>query len=312
MYHVIESLQTKMSKNKDLFGNVTIELNLKDIVDDNHYSRTMSALKELMRKPISYYYNRNQEIYDVTTVLIYAIRHRRNTSSIEIKIPEEAVPTLLYIGEGFTLYNKNIALSLDSIYAKRIYELCCRWKDKGFFRLPLREFRMMLCVEDKFKQISELKKNVLDLSEKILREHADISYSYVLKKEDGSRAFNWLELTIYRKGENPKDKAQERAYIYVYNFLYSVFRNSRAMDETERLLLSGKIKQVADRLRRLDKDINSGKVKKHGQKAYVNAVLLREFEIATPEDKKKTSRISKREKASAGMGDLFPSEEKND
>ncbi|MDR0698941.1 MAG: replication initiation protein, partial [Tannerella sp.] len=49
------------------------------------------------------------------------------------------------------------ALSLPSYYAKRMYELCCRWKDKGFYRTTLKEFRKMMMVEDKFANVSDLR-----------------------------------------------------------------------------------------------------------------------------------------------------------
>lgn len=187
--------------------------------------------------------------------------------------------TKIFLGGGFTAYNKNIALSLQSVYAKRMYELCCRWKDKGFLRISIDEFRHMFCIEDKFNKISELRVNVLDLAQKMLTEYADLTFRYELKKENNSRSFNWLNIWITTDNQDTKDKATQKAYETVYNFLYDLFRNSRAMEITDYIADNKELKRAAERIIRLRGDINSGRIKVHGREQYIRKVIQDEFHV---------------------------------
>lgn len=281
MYYYMEAMSKHMSKDKplqqDLFGNFTIELDMKDICKSNNHSKMLEAIKDLQKKPISYHYNKQDGIYDVTTTLVASITHKRNTGKVTIKTTEESLPVIMWLGEGFTAFNKNIALSLPSVYAKRMYELCNRWKDKGFCRIPLSEFRVMMNVEDKYNKISELRENVLDVSKKLLSEHADVCFTYELRKENKSRAFNWLELNIVN--QLIKDGKPAEQYQFMYNFLYQQFRDSRAFEVCEFISHHKELKRACERFKRLQKDINTGKVRPHGVVAYVNTVLADEFNV---------------------------------
>jgi plasmid replication initiation protein len=280
MLYYIEAMNKHMTKEKelsrDLFGNMQIEMELKDICKSNNHAKMLAAIRDLMKKPISYYYNRDDGTYDVHTTLIASLIHKRNTGMIYIKTTEESLPVVRWLGEGFTTFNRNIALSLSSVYAKRLYELCCRWKDKGFCRMKLDEFRVMMCVEDKYVKISDLKANVLDIGEKFLKEGADLNFTYTLRKENGSKAFNWLELNIHSQIESGKTGEW---YQSLYNNLYQIYRNSRAIEICDYITTNKELKKANERFARLMKDIDTGRIKPHGILAYVNSVLGNEFDV---------------------------------
>jgi hypothetical protein len=281
MYFYLEAMCKHMSREKllqkDLFGNYVIELDLKNICKSNNYKPMLEAIDDLQRKPIGYEYSSHDGTYKVSTSLVAAYVHSKNTSKVQIYTTELSLPYILWLGSGFTAFNKNIALALPSVYAKRMYELCNRWKDKGFCRMSLKEFRSMMNVEDKYRQISELRDRILDVSQKLLQEQADITFTYELRKENKSKAFNWLEIRITdRLAEEGKPAEQ---YQYVYNFLYQLFRDSRAFEVCEFLAHAGELKKACERFKRLQKDINTGKVRPHGIVAYGNTVLADEFGV---------------------------------
>jgi plasmid replication initiation protein len=298
MFHYIEAMNKHMSKEKeltpDLFGNLLIEMDLKDICKSHNHSKVLAAIKDLIKKPISYYYNKADGTYDVVTTLIASLIHKRNTSKISIKTTEESLPVVRWLGEGFTTFNRNIALSLPSVYAKRLYELCCRWKDKGFCRMKLEEFRIMMCVEDKYKKISDLKANVLDISEKFLKEGADLYFTYTLRKENGSNAFNWLELNIHNQLDSGKTGEW---YQSLYNNLYQIYRNSRALEICDYLTNKKELKKANERFIRLMKDINSGRIRAHGILSYVNTILADEFEVPDDLTGRGQEKLKKQKKA---------------
>ncbi|MDR0572654.1 MAG: replication initiation protein [Tannerella sp.] len=299
MYHFIEKMNKYMTKDmdfiRDLFGNLIIEINLKDIVKGENYTQMLDAIKDLQKRTISYHYNRKDGTYDVTTHLIASLVHKRGTGKITLKTTEESLPFISFLGEGFTSYNKVIALSLPSYYAKRMYELCCRWKDKGFYRTTLKEFRKMMMVEDKFINVSDLKKNVIDLSEKMLSKDADLTFTYALRKENGSKAFNWLELNIMSTGGKAGNKSGW--YTKLYNILYHIYRDSTAMFVCDFIADRQELKRASERFTRLQKDIDSGKIKVHGILAYVNKVLESEFGVPESLTTSKLEKEKKKKKA---------------
>jgi len=264
---------------KDIFGGIGIDLDMKNITKSNNHTKVVQHVKGLMKKPISYMYNKDKRLYDITTVLVSGIIHEKNRGKITLKVPQEAVPVLVNIATGFTAYNKNVALSLPSVYAKRMYELCCRWKDKGFIRISLDEFRKMFCIEDKHEKISDLRESVLDMAQKMLSDYADLTYRYELKKENNSRAFNWLYIWINEDNQDPKDKANQKAYEVIFNFMYEIFKNSKAMEIADIIAENKELKRAADRIIRLKGDIKSGRIKVHGREQYIRKVIQDEFKI---------------------------------
>lgn len=283
MYHFIEKMNKYMTKeqdfNKDLFGNIIIEMDLKDIVKSENYKPMLDAIKDLQRKTITYHYNKGNQRIDVTTTLIATLTHKRGSGKIEIVTTEASLPVISYIGAGFTALNKSIALLLPSYYAKRLYELCCRWKDKGFYRVSVAEFRKMMAIEDKFKNHYDMAKNVLDISEKLLTEHADLTFTYQFRKENGSRAFNWLEFNIFPVAGSEAGEKKSGWYTSLYNLVYLIYRDVRAMLVCDYIADHNDLKRAVERFRRLQKDIDSARIKPHGIMAYVNKVLMDEYDV---------------------------------
>jgi hypothetical protein len=306
MYHFLDRMNAYMSKDvafvKDLFGNVVIEMDLKDIVKSDNYTPMLEAIRDLQKKPIYYNYNRENATYDVSTHLIATLEHKRGSGKIYITTTEASLPVISYIGAGFTAFNKSIALALPSFYAKRLYELCCRWKDKGFCRMTIKEFRKMMMIEDKFKNHNDMAKNVLQRSEKMLSSQADLTFTYTFRKENGSKAFNWLELNIMPVSGEHGNKSGW--YQTLYNILYTIYRDGTAFQVCDFIADRDELKKAAERFRRLYKDIESGKIKPHGILAYVSTVLEVEFEV--PEsvllsEEKKRKKEEKKRKAQAKL-----------
>ena len=300
MYHFIEKMNKYMTRDneliKDLFGNMpSIEMNLKDIVKSDNYTPMLDAIKDLMKKPISYNFNRENATYEVTTTLIATILHKKGSGKIRIATTEATLPVLSYIGTGFTSFNKAIAISLPSYYAQRIYELCCRWKDKGFYRVTIKEFRKMMMIENKFAKITDLVINVLDKSEKILTKNADLTFTHTLRKENGSKAYNWLEFNIFSVSGEQGDKGGW--YSLLYNIIYQVYRDLRGVMVCDYLADKGELKRAAERFKRLKKDIDTGKIQPHGILAYMNSVLKNEYGV--PEEMLESGEEKKKKKKAA-------------
>jgi plasmid replication initiation protein len=119
---------------------------------------------------------------------------------IEIKLTEDILPYLFDLKENFTSYELASALRLTSKYAKRIYQLCSQWKDKGETKkYDLEDFKKMLGLLDekgngKIKQIGQLREKVLDVAVKQINEHTELHISYSLEKK--IRTFKNIVFTV--------------------------------------------------------------------------------------------------------------------
>lgn len=244
IYLIYEKLQGYITKeqglNQDLFNNFVVSVPVAALAGEKNHSKVIDAAKGLMKNPFEYNYERDKKKYTVATVLVHTAKHEHGTDRVEITIPFEALSLLLYVGKGFTMYQLPIALTLKSKHAKRMYELCCRWKDRGGFGMELLELRQMLMVEKKYKDVNLFRQFVLDRAKNELKESADVWFDYELQKVK-SRSFNFVYFTIFHNDLKEKN-ADKGVYPNIYNFLaltFSPIVNDKAMRIAD---------QLADRL----------------------------------------------------------------
>ena len=107
-----------------------------------------------------------------------------NKGLIEIELSQKILPYYLNLTEKFTTFELEIALNLNSIYSKRIYELISQYKNlpNKSFKISLKTLKETLGVielktgKDKYENFSIFKKNVLDTAFKEINGgHLDVS-----------------------------------------------------------------------------------------------------------------------------------------
>lgn len=143
---------------------------------------------------------------------------------IEIGLSPKILPFYLDLKKIFTSFELDIALSLRSIYAKRLYEIMSMYKNfkNPKFTVNLTEFKQQLEIidpktgKDKYESFSAFKINVLDPSEKEINGATDINFSYVavegVKHGKGRKPIERLEFTVKKVNQakmisiNPNDK----------------------------------------------------------------------------------------------------------
>ena len=128
------------------------------------------------------------------------VNYLKGQGTIEIKLTEDIIPYLFDLKDNFTSYELASALRLTSKYAKRIYQLCSQWKDKGETKkYDIQDFKKMLGLiddkgMDKMPRISDFKTSVLDLAVKQINEHTELHVSYKLEKK--VRTFKSIVFTV--------------------------------------------------------------------------------------------------------------------
>lgn len=265
LYHIIGHIQDSMTMINHIYNedkNVKFTLKLSELDVNKNYSRIKEEGKKLIGKAVEYDFinSRGRETNCVTT-LISSFHHEHKSDEISVIIPPSALPFLCYVGDGFTQYRKTIAISLNSMYSKRMYELCCKWIDKEGFTMRLEDLRKILNIENKHEKLVNLKKRVLDHAQTELEEKADVWFSYTLEKVK-SRSFNVIHVKIH-SNELKKKVDQKDLYSKIYVYISNVFpenTDGKPFHICDKIAEKGDLKRFYDRMIRLDDDLTSGKI----------------------------------------------------
>lgn len=287
IYTIIDELQKTMSMDlNQVYTEQEIKIELKKIDRNNNYSRVKNAVKSLGSKHVEFELSipGTGKVQDRSTNLISGIGHIPNSKFISFTIPSHACRFFCYIGGGFTSFQKTIAISLSSIYSKSLYELCCRWIDRGGYSCTIEELKRYLSISDKYNQISHLRNKVLDISVKELKQKGDIFFSYTLKKE--GRSYSKISIKIHKNtiSQDEYYGVREEHYAYVYSFLNRFFPNyvdDKALGYTESLATAGSLDKAYSRFIRLDDEFALGSKNKTDICNLLMKVILPELGVKT-------------------------------
>ena len=131
------------------------------------------------------------------------------TGNIEVEFNEYATQYLFDLKKNFTSFQVQAALSLTSKHAKRIYQICSQWKDKGETRkTTLLDLKKTLgLANDKgredYTDLAMFKKKVLDVAVRQVNAKTDLLIGYKLEKV--GRAFKNIVFTV-----KPQDVPQRQ------------------------------------------------------------------------------------------------------
>jgi plasmid replication initiation protein len=116
-------------------------------------------------------------------VLVAQSRAYIGKTLVKILVPKMALKYFSQFKKGnYTNFNMFNAMTLQSQYSQRLYEQCSRWKDTKWFTLPLDRMKEVLNITDGYT-ITKIKKQILDVAQKELKEKTDLSFRYEPKKE---------------------------------------------------------------------------------------------------------------------------------
>jgi plasmid replication initiation protein len=117
---------------------------------------------------------------------IASAEYKKGTGIIEIELSRKVRPFYVDLNKKFTKIQLVAAISLNSAYAKRIYELLCMFKnmpDKTF-RRNLTDLKAMLWIidpktgKDSYTKWTHFEKAVLNVAAKEINGHTDLSFTY--------------------------------------------------------------------------------------------------------------------------------------
>ena len=109
-----------------------------------------------------------------------------NTGEVKVILSESLKPYLLNIKGNFTQYQLINILVLHSKYSIRLYEILKSylWQHKWIVKVD--EFRNILGIEDRYKDYTELKRNVIKPSIKEINKYTDLDIDFETEKKSKS------------------------------------------------------------------------------------------------------------------------------
>ncbi len=291
IYVILDKLQNRMNKDLNQVYNqkeiIDVIIEMKKVDKNGNYRQILNAIKTLGSKHVEYELQipQTKRIIETSTSLVSGVQHEKYSEFISVKVPPDAYKFFCYIGGGFTSFQKVIAISLNSIYSKLMYELCNRWVDKGGYSTSIIELKKYLNTGEKYKQIAHLRNKVLDTTIKELKRKADLFFSYTLIKT--GRKYTHIKIKIHRNTSDQNSgfigvKAEQ--YTYVYGFLSKFFPNyvdNKALHYTELLAKYELIQRADGRFKRLNEELNSGQKTMKDAYSLLLHVILPEFGIKT-------------------------------
>ena len=157
---------------------------------DLDYKRAKKYIKEIMGKPVELQDDKNEIFHSYS----WFSTMKYEKGIVQAKINPDLRDMMLQIKEGnFTKTFEKYILPMESIYAKRLYELLVSYKDLGYRKFELSKLQIILDTEYDY---SNFKKWVLIPAIKDINKYTDIYLDLPL---DDLQAPQWVKLQCGRK-----------------------------------------------------------------------------------------------------------------
>ena len=199
MYLVINQMDTGFNIQEDLFKNVEFRIPSKELGESN-YNRIREALGKLQGRRITMIDDYRKQKFNSIVPFPYVSIDK---GSITIKMLGDVVPYFMELKNGFTKYELKAALSLNSVYSQKLYELLSRWKDKKEWEVEVEELKLLLdastyrytdfrrvCLEPAILEITEKTDlNVKYLAIKLGRKVGSIKFSILTERAEAKKNY---------------------------------------------------------------------------------------------------------------------------
>ena len=152
------------------------------VVNTTHFYKDMvGAAKRLLKRTIKIGDKQSGVYGEAVWITRYVVDDRNRT--IEVNFNEDVIPYLTSLQNKFTKYKLRDVAKFKSVYSIRIYEQLAQWKRVGYVELEIEKLRHILCVQDKYKLFSDLRKKVIEVAVSEITEYSNLDVSYGYRKE---------------------------------------------------------------------------------------------------------------------------------
>lgn len=105
---------------------------------------------------------------------VQEIVYQEDQGTVALRFSQPMVPYLSQLSAQFTKYALADVAKMTSAHAIRLYELLCQWRDAGKREVELSWFREKLHLEDRYSNIRDLKRRVIEPAVEQINEHSPL------------------------------------------------------------------------------------------------------------------------------------------
>lgn len=232
----------------------------------------LEAYKQATRKLLTRVFETTLPDGDLLqATFISSARYKKGTGIIEIGLSDEVRPFYVHLHSKFTKVQLAAAISLNSTYAKRIYELMCMFKnmkDKTF-RRNLVDLKTMLSIidpktgKDSYSNWTRFQIRVLDVAAREINGHTDITFTYKPIYGDrpgrGRKPVEQVEFEVFYQA---KPESESEVATPLLERLVKQFR--LRPDQAAKVLETHSVEVINRQLYDIHVKANDGKVKNLG------------------------------------------------
>lgn len=174
-----QKLEGKLRAEQDLFGDYLITMPISNLLaheKDTNYEQVKKALIALESKSFEYEDEKEWELIRIIQnpkILKYA-------NDVTFRINPKIFDALLNFSKGFRKYELKTAMSFESVYSMRFYELLSGQKRPLSYTID--NLKIMFKLEDKYKLTSDFIRNTVDIAKKELDIKSPYSFEYSTNK----------------------------------------------------------------------------------------------------------------------------------
>ena len=208
----ISQIDSRQKLEGDAVFTLTVE-QAKDLFYDrasekNAYRDLQVAAERLFERKVRIDLGGNKELL---TRFVQTIYFDHNAHKVELHFAAAILPYLSQLEQNFTQYRLSNIVQLTSSHAIRVYELLVSWAGQGvlFKELEIDEFRDLLAIGGKYRQISELKARVVAPAIEQINDSTDFELDISFRKS--RRTVKWIQLRFNRKAEVARAEAEAKA-----------------------------------------------------------------------------------------------------
>jgi len=249
--------------NQDLFNTPFVTIDLRKLSEHrNNYTYIKKQAFKMKFIEINYTWfdEKTNNIKERSAMVLTTMDYTPRSKKLDIYLNPHVIPYLVYIGTcskgKYTQYNQKIAIELRGYLAKRIYKFLSSWKVRGATKILVSEFKKILFIENKYKQLSEFRRILNDTRKKI-QQSTDISFDFSFDKRK-TLDDSYITFLIFPKSIHPlATKIQierHNQFSLVYNVLSHWFSNADsdfAISTTHKIVENEKLSVAHYRLKNM-------------------------------------------------------------
>ncbi len=195
VYLAINQINTGINFPVESFKNLDFEIPLTSLNDTNYDRVSKAVLKLQLRRMLI---ENNRKTGQLESIIPFPIVKIAN-GVMRLTMLANVVPFFLELKKGFTKYELQAALSLNSVYSQKLYEHFSRWKDKKQWIVSLDELKKLLNAEN--YEYSQFRQKCLNIAIQEISEKTDLTPSYEVQKTGKSVSTIHFQIKIKAKEE---------------------------------------------------------------------------------------------------------------